>query len=138
MHSTSAFKRQYTKGEVCGKGIGGTVRKAQRSRDGATVAVKKLRNGFNDHAGAAVTVLREVKLLRHVQHANVVQLLDAVIHKGQSLKLVFEYKETDLEAVLQSDYFEVGPAEAKAFSAMLLRCGSAAALPPHAQRYVHY
>jgi serine/threonine protein kinase len=42
---------------------------------GAKVAVKKVKNAFND-ARDAKMLLREIKLLRHLHHDNVIPLVD--------------------------------------------------------------
>jgi cyclin-dependent kinase 7 len=111
----------YTKGDVCGHGTFGTVRAARRNRDGATVAIKKVRGAFRYRTGLCVESLREIKILRHIQHLNVVSLLDVLIHKKESVKLIFQFKETNLDVLLESESFEIGAPEAKALSLMLLR-----------------
>ena len=46
--------------------------------------------------GVPSTAIREISLLKELDHANVVQLLD-VIHADQKLYLVFEYLDMDLK-----------------------------------------
>ena len=87
---------------------------------------KKLRGGVHVREGVRVQALREIKILRHLssrhaQHEHIVPLLDVFVHKRDTLKLVFDYKEIDLQQVLDSRRFEMGPAVVKAFGAMLLR-----------------
>ena len=46
--------------------------------------------------GVPSTAIREISLLKELDHPNVVQLLD-VIHADQKLYLVFEYLDMDLK-----------------------------------------
>lgn len=55
-----------------GEGTFGEVYKARRVRDGVSVALKKLRIRRAQH-GLPQIVLREIKALQHIRHANVRQ-----------------------------------------------------------------
>ncbi|TMS38827.1 hypothetical protein L596_005466 [Steinernema carpocapsae] len=57
------------------------------------VALKEIR--LEQEEGAPCTAIREISLLRHLKHANVVTLHD-IIHTDRLLTLVFEYVERDL------------------------------------------
>ena len=89
----------YAKGERCGVGTFGTVKKATCLADGSTVAIKKIHNACSDQQGISVAAMREVKTLRDLRHENVVSLLNVFTHKN-SVKLVFEYLEQDLKKYL--------------------------------------
>ena len=51
---------------------------------------------FRESEGVPSTAIREISLLKELDHPNVVQLLD-VIHTDQKLYLVFEYLDMDLK-----------------------------------------
>ena len=51
---------------------------------------------FSESEGVPSTAIREISLLKELDHPNVVQLLD-VIHADQNLFLVFEYLDMDLK-----------------------------------------
>ena len=58
-----------------GKGAYGVVCSAKDSETGEKVAIKKISNAF-DNATDARRTLREIKLLRRLQHENIVLLKD--------------------------------------------------------------
>ena len=69
-----------------------------QAKDKATdqiVALKKIRLEAEDE-GVPSTAVREISLLKELQHENIVHLLD-VVHESQKLYLVFEYLEQDLK-----------------------------------------
>ncbi len=51
---------------------------------------------FRESEGVPSTAIREISLLKELDHPNVVPLLD-VIHADQKLYLVFEYLDMDLK-----------------------------------------
>jgi serine/threonine protein kinase len=59
---------------VIGKGQYGTVARATDHLSNTTVAIKKI-DGLFSHPEIAKRIFREVKILRQLQHANVVKLL---------------------------------------------------------------
>lgn len=67
-----------------------------------------------------MTALREVKLLRELKpHPNVVPLLDVFLHKRR-LCLVFEFVDSDLEAVVRAKGVVLSPGDVKAYMRALL------------------
>ena len=110
----------FRKGERCGVGTFGTVHKATCLADGSTVAIKKIRNAFSEQQGVSMAAIREIKTLRDLQHENIVVLLEVFIHKS-SVKLVFEFLETDLECVMEDQTCTIGPADIKSFMLMIMR-----------------
>ena len=61
------------------------------------VAIKKIRCG-SIKEGVNVTALREIKLLKELQHPSIIQLIDVYPNKT-NLNLVFEFMESDLEVL---------------------------------------
>ena len=64
------------------------------------VALKKIRLEAEDE-GIPSTAIREISILKELQHPNIVRLHD-VIHTEKKLTLVFEYLEQDLKKYLDA------------------------------------
>lgn len=86
---------QYEKVEKIGEGTYGVVYKARDRATGATIALKKIRLE-QEEEGVPSTAIREISLLKELQHANVVRLQD-VVHSDAKLYLVFEFLDLDLK-----------------------------------------
>ncbi|GER38619.1 cyclin-dependent kinase D1 [Striga asiatica] len=86
---------------------------------GQTVAIKKIRLG-KQKEGVNFTALREIKLLKELKDPNIIELIDAFPHKG-NLHLVFEFMETDLEAVIRDRNIFLSPADIKSYIQMTLK-----------------
>lgn len=78
-----------------GEGTYGVVYKAKNIETGETVALKKIRLEVEDE-GVPSTALREISVLKTLEHPNVVKLKD-VEHSDNRLYLVFEYLDQDLK-----------------------------------------
>lgn len=72
--------------------------KAKDRATGEIVALKKIRLESEDE-GIPGTAIREIALLKELQHPNVVRLYD-VVHTDKKLTLVFEYLDLDLKKYL--------------------------------------
>ncbi|CAM9188652.1 unnamed protein product [Choristocarpus tenellus] len=83
------------------------------------IALKKIRLEAEDE-GIPSTAIREISLLKQLQHPNIVRLYD-VVHTERKLTLVFEYLDQDLKKYL--DVCEAGlePPILKSFLYQLLR-----------------
>ncbi|KAH7533332.1 hypothetical protein FEM48_Zijuj04G0119700 [Ziziphus jujuba var. spinosa] len=110
---------KYLKREILGEGTYGVVYKAINKETGQTVAIKKIRLG-KQKEGVNFTALREIKLLRELKDPNIIELIDAYPHKG-NLHLVFEFMETDLEAVIRDRNLFLSPADIKSYLQMTLK-----------------
>ncbi|XWS37615.1 hypothetical protein CRYUN_Cryun19dG0059900 [Craigia yunnanensis] len=110
---------RYLKREVLGEGTYGVVYKAIDTKTGQTVAIKKIRLG-KQKEGVNFTALREIKLLKELKEPNIFELIDAFPHKG-NLHLVFEFMETDLEAVIRDWNIFLSPAGIKSYIQMTLK-----------------
>ncbi len=84
-----------------------------------TVAVKKIRLGKYKE-GVNVTALREIKLLKELHDPNIIELIDVYPHK-RNLHLVFEFMESDLEAVIRDRNIVLSPADIKSYMQMTLK-----------------
>jgi len=90
--------RKYQKLEKIGEGTYGLVYKARNRKNGELVALKNIRLESEDE-GTPSTAVREISILKQLQHPNIVKLHE-VIHTEKSLTLVFEYLDQDLKNYL--------------------------------------
>jgi len=91
---------KYKKLEKIGEGTYGVVYKAKDRKRNVLVALKKIRLESEDE-GTPSTAVREVSILKQLQHPNIVELYE-VIHTENSLTLVFEYLDQDLKNYLDA------------------------------------
>lgn len=90
----------YQKLEKIGEGTYGVVYKARDRTTGQIVALKKIRLE-SEEEGVPSTAIREISLLRELDHPNVVRLMD-IVHADEKLYLVFEYLDLDLKRYMDS------------------------------------
>lgn len=90
----------YERIEKIGEGTYGVVYRAEDRSTKKTVALKKIRLK-KETEGVPSTALREISLLKELNHPNIVQLQD-VVYCDQKLYLVFEYLDSDLKKLLES------------------------------------
>jgi len=90
----------YDKVERIGEGTYGVVYKARHRQTGDTIALKKIRLE-QEEEGVPSTAIREISLLKELEHCNIVRLRD-VVHQERRLFLVFEYLDIDLKKHLDS------------------------------------
>ncbi|RZF41774.1 hypothetical protein LSTR_LSTR012291 [Laodelphax striatellus] len=81
--------------EKVGEGTYGVVYKALNKKTGQMVALKKIRLE-GEPEGVPSTAMREISLLKELQHPNIVSLYD-VVHVEHRLYLVFEFLLKDLK-----------------------------------------
>eukprot|EP01017_Pseudomicrothorax_dubius_P031284 TRINITY_DN3979_c0_g1_i2.p1 TRINITY_DN3979_c0_g1~~TRINITY_DN3979_c0_g1_i2.p1 ORF type:complete len:180 (+),score=52.38 TRINITY_DN3979_c0_g1_i2:57-596(+) len=93
-------RSKYKKLAKIGEGAYGVVYKAEDQVANKMVAIKKMMMQI-DHEGIPSTALREISLLREIEHDNVVKLLDLIIEDGK-FYLIFEYLDRDLKDFLAS------------------------------------
>ena len=110
---------KYEKLERIGEGTYGVVYKARDLDTGHIYALKKIRLESEDE-GIPSTAIREIALLKELQHTNIVRLVN-VLHTDKKLTLVFEYLDQDLKKLLDT----LGPeglplADVKSFLYQLL------------------
>lgn len=85
--------RNYQKLEQLGEGTYATVFRG-KTRNGDVVALKEIT--LDPEEGAPSTAIREISLMKELDHPNVIKLLD-VVHTETKLMLVFEFMEGDLK-----------------------------------------
>ncbi|XP_078260405.1 cyclin-dependent kinase 2-like isoform X3 [Rhinoraja longicauda] len=90
----------FQKVEKIGEGTYGVVYKAMNKVTGEMVALKKIRLDA-EMEGVPSTAIREISLLKELNHRNIVRLLD-VIHSEKKLYLVFEFLNQDLKKYMDS------------------------------------
>jgi cyclin-dependent kinase len=91
-------KERYEKIDKVGEGTYGVVYKAKDMKTNDIVALKKIRL-LADEEGIPSTAIREISLLKELQHVNIVKLVD-VMHSIKKLTLVFEFVEKDLKKII--------------------------------------
>ncbi|WOK92908.1 cell division control protein [Canna indica] len=91
---------QYEKVEKIGEGTYGVVYKARDRQTNEMIALKKIRLEQEDE-GVPSTAIREISLLKEMQHRNIVRLHD-VVHSEKRIYLVFEYLDLDLKKHMDS------------------------------------
>ncbi|OQR96626.1 cell division protein kinase, partial [Achlya hypogyna] len=89
---------RYQKLEKVGEGTYGVVYKAKDRVTGEIIALKKIRLEAEDE-GIPSTAIREISLLKELQHSNIVRLYN-IVHTERKLTLVFEYLDQDLKKYL--------------------------------------
>ncbi|KAI8981614.1 cyclin-dependent protein kinase [Mycotypha africana] len=79
--------------EKLGEGAYGRVYKGRNHLTGELVALKEIK--LDPDEGAPSTAIREISLLKELNHRSVIKLCD-VVHTDASLTVVFEYMDQDL------------------------------------------
>jgi len=92
--------------EVIGKGSYGVVAAAIDTHTGERVAIKKIKDVFENVSDAA-RILREIKLLRLLRHQNIVQIKHIMLpptrREFRDIYVVFELMESDLHQVIKAN-----------------------------------
>ncbi|XP_069683771.1 cyclin-dependent kinase 1 [Periplaneta americana] len=90
----------FLKIEKIGEGTYGVVYKGKNKKTGQIVAMKKIRLE-NEDEGIPSTAIREISLLKELQHPNIVALEDVLMEESR-LYLIFEFLSMDLKKYLDS------------------------------------
>jgi len=110
---------KYQKLQRIGEGTYGVVYKAKHQEHGTILALKRIRLESEDE-GMPCTAIREIALLKELNHPNIVRLYD-VIHTERKLTLVFEYLDQDLKKFIDSCNGKMAESHVKSFLYQLLR-----------------
>lgn len=96
-------KERYEKLEKLGEGTYGVVYKARDTQTNQIIALKKIRLE-NEEEGMPSTAMREISILRELNHPAIVSLLDVIYKPAEKkLFLIFEFVELDLKKFLRSN-----------------------------------
>ena len=105
---TSALAKSYTLQTHLGRGAYGEVYSATTTPPGASapvkVAIKKITNCFSQ-VTEAKRILRELRILRYLDHPNVIRIRDVLQPSApsfESLCVVFDYVDLDLRKLISS------------------------------------
>jgi serine/threonine protein kinase len=107
------------KGQTHGEGAYGVVYKGKDRITGDFVAMKKIRLELEDE-GMPSTALREISLLKELQHPNIVALKDVLQNDGR-LYLIFEFLDKDLKRFLDSNEGPLDRMLIKSYTYQMLR-----------------
>ena len=109
---------KYQKLDKVGEGTYGVVYKCQNKETKKYVALKKIRLE-NEDEGMPSTAIREISILKQLNHPNIVNLLD-LIHGEKKLYLVFEYLNHDLKKYLNLNNGPLEPQIVKSYLYQIL------------------
>jgi len=110
----------WKRGQKLGEGTFGEVYVATHEKTGEVAALKKIKLEC-EVEGVPGTTLREVSLLKELQHPNVVQLKDVFyMPNDNKLYLCFEYCEFDLKKYMKSQSYKLSAECIKSFTWQML------------------
>ena len=92
---------EFRKVRKIGEGTYGEVYEAIDTTNNRRVAMKKMRIENKDE-GIPITALREMCILKHLRHNNVVQLYE-IIQDVDKIVLIFEYADMDLKMYVDKE-----------------------------------
>ncbi|KAE8357384.1 kinase-like domain-containing protein [Aspergillus caelatus] len=106
--------------EKLGEGTYATVFKGRNNQTGELVALKEIH--LDTEEGTPSTAIREISLMKELQHENILSLYD-VVHTENKLMLVFEYMDKDLKRYMDThgNRGQLEPNIIKSFVYQLLR-----------------
>ncbi|CAG8487327.1 12092_t:CDS:10 [Ambispora gerdemannii] len=128
----------YTILDKLGEGTFGEVHKGQHKSSGKIVALKRIIM-HNEKEGIPITAIREIKILRQLNHTNVISLSDMAIQYATdaestpSIYMVFPYMDHDLAGLLENPSVKFTPPQIKCYLKQLLE----GTFYLHQQRILH-
>jgi len=106
-HIDAHVKRKYEIQQKLGKGAYGIVWRAVDKKSGATVALKKIFDAFQNSTDAQRTYREIMYLQKLSNHENIIKLVNVLrAENDRDIYLAFEYMETDLYAVIRANILE--------------------------------
>lgn len=120
LRDVNVFKKQ----NQVGQGTYGSVFMGKDKETGEVVALKRI-NTEQEENGFPITAIREVKILKVLNHVNIVKLKEIVTSKDQgeipkNVFMVFEYLEFDLTGILETPEIRLTQDHVKSWSQQLL------------------
>lgn len=115
----------YARKHQLGQGTFGSVFMGADKATGEVVALKRI-NTEQEENGFPITAIREVKILKALNHENVIKLKEIVTSKEQGsipnkVFLVFEYMEYDLTGILETSEIRLSQDHIKSWAHQLLK-----------------
>lgn len=120
LRDVTVFDKKYQ----VGQGTYGSVFVGADKVTGDIVALKRI-NTEQEENGFPITAIREVKILKALNHQNIVTLKEIVTSKGhgeipKNVFMVFEYLEYDLTGILETPEIRLNQDHVKSWSNQLL------------------
>lgn len=120
LRDVTTFKKKHQ----LGQGTYGTVNMGEEKDTGEIVALKRI-NTEQEENGFPITAIREVKILKALNHTNIVKLKEIVTSKEndeipKNVFMVFEYLEYDLTGILETREIRFSQDHIKSWSQQLL------------------
>lgn len=121
LRDVNAFDKKYQ----VGQGTYGSVFVGADKKTGDIVALKRI-NTEQEENGFPITAIREVAILKALNHTNIVTLKEIVTSKGhgeipKNVFMVFEYLEYDLTGILETPEIRLTQDHIKSWSHQLLK-----------------
>jgi|JI6StandDraft_1071083.scaffolds.fasta_scaffold16183_2 serine/threonine protein kinase len=102
-----SFSENYEEQELIGTGTYGVVHRGVQKATGTKVAIKRIKN-IDDGEGLPTTTIREISILKNLDHQHIVRLLDVSLEAGEGCtleaRLIFERAEQDLAKYLNQHH----------------------------------
>jgi mitogen-activated protein kinase 1/3 len=104
---TFTVDTRYSLIRLIGSGAYGVVISAKDSTENKNVAIKMVPRAFNDEIDAK-RILREIKLMKHLRHENIVNIIDMMpplasrVEDFRDVYIVADLMETDLHRIIYS------------------------------------
>ncbi|KAJ6486781.1 Pkinase-domain-containing protein [Mycena sanguinolenta] len=118
------YQNDYQVTTKLGEGTFGEVHKAIHTATGRAVALKRILM-HNEKEGMPVTALREIKILKALNHPAIVNILDMFVVRSTptdavSVYMVFPYMDHDLAGLLENERVKLQPSHIKLYMKQLL------------------
>jgi serine/threonine-protein kinase BUR1 len=117
----------YTFLEKLGEGTFGEVHKAQDKSTAGLVALKRIFL-HNEEEGFPITALREIRILKELDHENIIPLLDMSVQRGDRsarkrglVYMVTPYMDHDLTGLLENPSVRLSVAQIKCYLLQILQ-----------------
>ncbi|XP_028107138.1 cell division control protein 2 homolog [Camellia sinensis] len=91
---------KYQMGEVIGRGAHGVVHRGLDLKTNQTVAIKKTHSKHYKY-GIPSTTIRQISLLKEMEHDNIVKLLDVISNINNECYIIFELLDLDLKKFME-------------------------------------
>ncbi|KXN67347.1 Pkinase-domain-containing protein [Conidiobolus coronatus NRRL 28638] len=119
---TATFKDQYQFLEKIGQGTYGIVSRYRNLKNNEIIAIKKVKIEDDNKDGLPISSLREITLLKNLNHPNIVKLNEIMVGRRlDDVNLVMEFCDQDLAIILDHTETKFSPETAKGLFLQFLR-----------------